>query len=101
MLRRSWTSMCTSDSLINWYSGKKMGRDAFSLKTTHIVTFIEEALFEWATNYLTGRKDECLRRLVRRLIHRYGFPFRRWSRTVLPTVELEQVQQQYATTSGQ
>ncbi|KAG2772106.1 hypothetical protein PC116_g19982 [Phytophthora cactorum] len=77
-----------------------MRRDDFPLKTAHIVTFIKEDSSEWATNYLADWKEESLRRQIRRLIPRHGFSFRRSSRTVLSTVELEQEQAGDARTTG-
>ncbi|TYZ61728.1 hypothetical protein PybrP1_012402 [[Pythium] brassicae (nom. inval.)] len=86
------------EEVVQWV--KDMRRDDFSLKTSHVVQHIQEEYREWVTSYYETRKSESLHRLVRRLIARFGFSFRRPTQSVLSYEQLISEQEAFVSTVG-
>ncbi|TYZ58211.1 hypothetical protein PybrP1_006439 [[Pythium] brassicae (nom. inval.)] len=77
-----------------------MRRDDFPLKISHVVQRIEEEYRVRATTYYETRKSESFHRLVRRLIVRFGFTYRRPTRSVLSYEQLISEQEVFVSTVG-
>ncbi|POM64075.1 Hypothetical protein PHPALM_20448 [Phytophthora palmivora] len=77
-----------------------MRRDDFPLKTLHVVVFIKEEYEDFAEAYLAKNKEESLGRMIRRFIYQHGFSFRRPTKSVLSTQDLEAEQLKFASEVG-
>ena len=86
------------DAVVQWI--KQMRRDDFPLKTSHVMTFVKEEYSEWVCEYLSICKEASLYKMMQRLIRSRGFSFRKPSRTVLSTVDLEREQREFASSVG-
>ncbi|RLN44468.1 hypothetical protein BBJ28_00018725, partial [Nothophytophthora sp. Chile5] len=79
---------------------KDMRRQDFPLKTAHVVEFLKEEFEEWTSVYLRVSLDVSLHRLVRRIVRRNGFSFRKPSQSLLSADELIQEHVAYTSTVG-
>ncbi|POM80348.1 Hypothetical protein PHPALM_1824 [Phytophthora palmivora] len=77
-----------------------MRRDDFPLKTSHVVVFIKEEYEDLAEAYLAKNKEESLGPMIRRFIYQHGFSFRRPTKSVLSTQDLEAEQLKFANEVG-
>lgn len=66
------------------------------MKTSHVLEFVKEEYSEFTTAYLTKNKEQSLGRLMRRTVHQRGFSFRRPTKSVLSTQDLEAEQRKFA-----
>ncbi|KAL4170179.1 hypothetical protein KRP22_011083 [Phytophthora ramorum] len=66
-----------------------MRRDDFPLKTSHVLVFLKEGYADFTTDYLAKNKEESLDRMIRRIIHQRGVSFRRPTKSILSTQDLE------------
>ncbi|KAE9051270.1 hypothetical protein PR001_g1610, partial [Phytophthora rubi] len=86
------------DELIQWI--KEMRRDDFPLKTSHVLVFVKEEYSEFTSAYLAKNKEESLGRMMRRIVYQRGFSFRRPTKSVLSTLDLEAEQRKFASEVG-
>ncbi|KAF4147245.1 DDE superfamily endonuclease [Phytophthora infestans] len=77
-----------------------MGRDDFPLKTSHVLLFVKEEYPDFLNDSLARNKEESLGRLIRWLIYQQGFSFRRPTKSILSTVDLEAEQRAFASQVG-
>eukprot|EP00644_Phytophthora_capsici_P018910 jgi/Phyca11/132539/e_gw1.180.16.1 len=94
--RRNLFPWC--DELVQWI--KLMRRDDFPLKTSHVLTFVKEEYSEFTTAYLVNNLEDSLGRMMRRIIRQYGFSFRRPSKSILSSQDLEAEQKKFAADVG-
>ncbi|OWZ20415.1 LOW QUALITY PROTEIN: hypothetical protein PHMEG_0005171 [Phytophthora megakarya] len=78
----------------------KQSRNDFPLKTSHLIISLKEEFFNWVGEYLGRSKEESLYRLLQRLVHRWGFAFRKPNRTVIASIDLERELQAFASSTG-
>ncbi|KAH7484892.1 uncharacterized protein KRP23_3946 [Phytophthora ramorum] len=86
------------DELVQWI--KEMRRDDFPLKTSHVLVFVKEEYSEFTSVYLAKNKEESLGRMMRRIVYQCGFSFRRPTKAVLSTLDLEAEQRKRASEVG-
>ncbi|KAG2777725.1 hypothetical protein PC129_g19861 [Phytophthora cactorum] len=86
------------DELVQWI--KQMRPDDFPLKTSHVLVFVKEEYSDFATAYLAKNKEESLCRIMRRIVHQRGFSFRRPSKSIFSTQDLEAEQRKFTSEVG-
>ncbi|KAG3234808.1 hypothetical protein PI124_g20140 [Phytophthora idaei] len=86
------------DELVQWI--KQMRRDDFPLKTSHVLVFVKEEYSDFVTAYLAKNKEESLGRMMRRIVRRRGFSFRRPTKSILSTQDLEAEQRKFPSEVG-
>ncbi|KAE8955759.1 hypothetical protein PR002_g31687, partial [Phytophthora rubi] len=58
--------------------------------------FVKEEYSEFTSAYLAKNKEESLGRMMRRIVYQRGFSFRRPTKSVLSTLDLEAEQRKFA-----
>jgi hypothetical protein len=86
------------DELVQWI--KQMRRDDFPLKTCHVLVFMKEEYGDFMDAYLSENKEESLGRMMRQIIHKNGFSFRRPTKSFLSSQDLEAEQRKFSSAVG-
>ncbi|KAE9243127.1 hypothetical protein PF002_g8403 [Phytophthora fragariae] len=67
---------------------------------SHVWVFVKEEYSEFTSAYLAKNKEESLGRMMRRIVYQRGFSFRRPTKSVLSTLDLEAEQRKFASEVG-
>jgi transposase len=86
------------DDVRQWI--KDMRREDFLLKTTHVIEYLKEEFEDWSSGYLRAKNEASLHRLVRRMVRRNGYSFRKPSQSLLSAAELLQEHVAFTSTVG-